>query len=725
MIFEDWAREFFGIEPPAVIIVTNEGPDGVFTPATLKLVDHISGRMEALELVNGDDVVSLAAVDDITADEDSLSVDPFFEDPPTTVAEARRVRDAVFANPMMAGNIVSGDGKATMILAERLPDADKLVMYDALKLIASEAPVNEETVTIAGRPVIEGEMGRIARSDITHMFPLVILTVAALLALTLRSLRGVTLPILVVFTACTWTFGLMAWTGTPVHAISSMMPSLLIAIGVADGIHIVHHFLLQAGEHPEDDARLVTFATMREMIAPVVMTSVTTAAGFLSLAISSLESLQILGTFLAFGVMAAMIFSLTLLPALLCVLPLPRKAAARAARAHHADNQLTSTLMRAIARAITSAPRMVMALAAISIVAAATGLPRIVIEASLIDNFPDDNPVVAADALVRSHFIGSTPIEIVLDAGSIDAWKDPANLEALVQMQDDLEDFVYIGETRSIADYIRRMNQVMNPNDPSAYSIPDDRNLIAQYLLLYSISGEPDDFDDVVDYDYRYANIRGTVAGDSSHVVGDTVDFVQRYVAENITPLGIDGRVTGPAQTSNMFVGLIISSQIRSLIVGLIFVGVLAGLLSRSAAAGVYCLVPVAIATVTNFAFMGWSHIALNVATALVSSMGIGIGVDYAIHFVVRYRREASSGTEPAAAMAATMSTSGVAIFYNALVVMVGFSVLSTSGFAVNQRLGLLAAVNMAVCFVATFTVLAAALFYMRPAFTRVPGRKE
>jgi predicted RND superfamily exporter protein len=281
-----------------------------------------------------------------------LSVDPFFEDPPATAAEARRVRDAVFANPMMAGNIVSGDGKATMILAEGLPDTDKVTLYDALKVVASEASVDQETVTIAGRPVIEGEMGRIARSDITQMFPLMILTVAALLALTLRSLRGVTLPLLVVFTACTWTFGLMAWTGAPVHAISSMMPSLLIAIGVADGIHIVHYFLLRSGEHPEDDARSVTFATMREMIAPVVMTSVTTAAGFLSLAISSLESLQILGMFLAFGVMAAMIFSLTLLPALLCVLPLPSKAAARAARAHHADNQLTSTLMHAIARAI-------------------------------------------------------------------------------------------------------------------------------------------------------------------------------------------------------------------------------------------------------------------------------------------------------------------------------------------------------------------------------------
>jgi predicted RND superfamily exporter protein len=721
MLFEDWAREFFGIEPPAVIMIVNDGPDGVFTPQTLRLVQHLSEQVEASPLVVGDDVVSLTAIDDITADEDTLLVDPFFEVAPSSRSEALRIRDAVFANPMMPGNLVSLDGKATLIMAEGLPGTPKLELYDALLEMVANAPVSDEQVVIAGRSVIEGEMGRIARSDILEMFPLVIATVGLLLALTLRCARGVVLPLMVVVTSVIWTFGLMGWTGAPVQAISSMMPSLLIAIGVADGIHIVHHFLIQLAKHPNDSARDVTFATTREMFAPVVMTSLTTAAGFYSLAISSITSMQILGTYIAFGVLAAMVFSLTLLPAVLCVLPLPRRAAARTARIEQGGHGISHRIMATFARVSSGYPQVVLAIGAVFTVVAASGVPRVVIDASLIRNFPLDNPVVSADAALQKYMVGSTPIEVVLDGHNVDTWKDPDNLEALVAMQSALEEYEHLAETRSIADFVRRMNQVMNPNDPDSYSIPPNRDLIAQYLLLYSISGEPDDFDDVVDYEYRYANLRSTVAGDSSLLVDRTVDFIQRYLDEHIAPLGIEGKVTGPAQTISMFAGLIISSQIRSLAIGLILVGLLAALLNRSFAAGFYCLIPVVVATVTNFAVLGWGGIPLGVTTALVSSMGIGIGVDYAIHFVVRYRREAAGGVEPAIAVARTMSSSGVAIFYNALVVMVGFSVLSTSGFLPNQRLGLMAALNMAVCFIATVTVLASALYYLRPAFTRVP----
>jgi hypothetical protein len=144
----------------------------------------------------------------------------------------------------------------------------------------------------------------------------------------------------------------------------------------------------------------------------------------------------------------------------------------------------------------------------------------------------------------------------------------------------------------------------------------------------------------------------------------------------------------------------------------------------RSFVAGLFTVLPVAVATVLNFGLLGWFGVTLDVATALLSSMGIGIGVDYAIHFVFRYRRDRLASMSPEAAMHETLSTSGVAIFYNAMVVLAGFLVLATSAFPPNRALGVLVSVNMLVCFLGTVTLLASALHRIQPAFVRPPSER-
>lgn len=711
IVFEDWTNDFFGINAAGVVLVSSDAPQGVFTPATLAVVKHISDEMETLELVDGADVASLAALDNIISSEDSLEVEPFFEEAPATQTEADAIREAVLANPMMVGTIVSRDASATLIGADILPGSDKVALYEELQRIVASAPPSDARIVVAGRPVIEGEMGRIARADMMRMLPYVLLTISVLLALLLRSKRGVVLPILVVLTSTVWTLGIQAFTGAPFLAINSSIPTLLVAIGVADGIHIVHHFASAAAAHPDWKAPRVVVHTMEEMTAPVIMTSVTTAAGFLSMVTSELVSMRLLGAYLAIGVMAAMLFSLTLLPATLALLPLPRR---RSASESSADPAIITSFMQRLASLVSERPRAVLLVAAGVSLVASIAIPRISINASLVNNFPLDNPVRIADKLVRERFVGALPMEITMDGGSLDAWKDPEKLRAMVAFQDALEESGRLGETRSIADFVRRMNQVMNPGDPDAYRIPDSRELIAQYLLLYSISGEPDDFDDVVDYDYQWANVRGNASSDHSAAIATVLAHIDELAEADLEPLGVQVRPSGTGQTLNMFVNLIINSQIRSIGFGLVLVGIVSAWLTGSLLGGLFCLVPVLMGTLFNFAALGWLDIPLGVTSAVTSSMGIGIGVDYAIHYVVRYRRAHAQSGDGAKAIRTTMQSSGVAILYNALVVLTGFAVLSTSGFLVNQHMGLLVAINMAVCSVGALTVLAAVL-YLKP----------
>ena len=717
--YNEWVEEYFSIENPILIGVVNSGPDGVFTPETLALIHHLTERLKAMPDIDGEDLVSLSEVDNITGDEEGMNVDPFFETPPATAAEARAVREAVFENDMMVGSLVSRDGTASMIIAEMTAGAVKVEVYRQVQDLVAQAPVRSEQVFIAGRPVMEGEMSTLARTDLTHMFPLVIVAAAVLLGLTLRSLRGAILPLLVVITSVIWTLGLMAWTGATFHAITSLMPTLLIAIGIANGIHVIHHYLLEAAAHPERSGRETTFATMEAMMQPVVLTSLTTAAGFLSLSLSPLRPVQTLGIFTAVGVLAGMVFSLTILPAVLALLPIPRRAAARAVHTQKEHGGVVAGVLDRLAPFVMGWPRLVVVGGVMLVVLSLLGLPRLVVDGSLIQNFPEGNAVKIADATLRARFRGTNPLQIVLNAQEVDGWKDPARLQAVEAFQRHLEAGGHVGRTRSIVDFLKRMNEVMNPEDPQAYRVPDNRDLVAQYLLLYSMSGEPDDFDDVVDYDYAQANIRVRVDTDHSNALKDILADIEEYAREHLEPLGVQTRMAGAARTSFAFMGLIIVGQVRSLIVAIVLCGILTSLMCRARSAGLYAIVPVAVATIVNFGVLAWVGIPLGVTTALISSIAIGIGIDYAIHFMVRYQRASQAGATPEDALRETYSTAGVAISYNALVVLVGFVVLATSEWPPNRALGIVVALNMFICFLGTVTLLAAALYHGRPTFMR------
>ena len=773
IVYKEQVEDRFGMRDNIVVGVLNDNPDenGVFNPRTLAIVKELSEQIALLpgiKAVRDEDVSSVATMDNITGTADGMAVDPFMETVPDTPEALAALRHNLFRNEMYVDWLVSRDGTGLLIMAKlesAVDNAAGLVQraeaYDAIEAMVQaqrDAGVPEQ-LYVAGRGAMETTVGRYARQDMATFLPLVLGVVLVTLYLTYRSLRGVLLPFAVVVGSVIWTLGLMGSLGFPLYFISTMMPVVLMAIGVADGIHILSRYYDEILEHPDTDGPTAVVATMSEMWRPVALTSLTTAAGFLSFLTAQLPPQRDFGLFAAVGVLVAMVLSLTLLPAVLAMLPV--KVSRGLARQMSRSGNLAATGWAArglswLGRSVARRPLLVWAPSVVVVLVCLVGTQRIVVNTSAIRIFPASSSIRVAEGVLRQKFQGTVPLYVVIEGHEADRLKDPVLLQQLDRMQAAAEQNPIVGGSVSIAEFVKRMNRVMNEDRPEMEVIPTSRDLIAQYLLLYSFSGDPDDFDEVVDYDYQYANVAFYLREDSSQEIVRVVRQVQDYaLAEfgraeqagggggeplllrvgrwllDLTPThtgwetdhGFRIGFAGGAYFTYHLSELVISGQVSSLLVSLGAVFVLTAFMFRSVVAGLINVIPIGIVIIFSFGVMGLLGLELEVGKALTSSMVIGIGIDYTIHFLNKYRLKVRSGLrQPTAITEATMATSGKAIFFNAVVVIGGFAVFLSSNFQSNFYLGAMLVLNMSACLLVSMTVLPALLNTFKPRF--VYGRQ-
>jgi hypothetical protein len=310
---------------------------------------------------------------------------------------------------------------------------------------------------------------------------------------------------------------------------------------------------------------------------------------------------------------------------------------------------------------------------------------------------------------------GSTVLSIVVDGKKPGAMKEPEMLRRLDELQRYAERQPEVGETLSLAEYVKRMHLVMNENKEEFHAIPDSRDLIAQYLLLYSMSGDPGDFDEVVDYDYRKSSVKVQLKRDNALSIKHFLARMEPFLEETFRASGAEVASTGHSAVTVVVVDLVISGLLTSLLTAFLIIFLITACMFRSPLIGLITLIPVAGAILANFGLLSAFGIRLGIATTMNSCIGIGIGIDYTIHFMARYREMLKVRPEPRWAIAQTMSSSGKAILFNALVVALGFLVLLFSVTPPNQSLGLLVALNMVTSFLGAMTILPAVLTFVPP----------
>ncbi len=846
VLFDESIREEFDIEDPIVVVIRTDHPNGIFNISTLRLIDGLTRDFKELDGVKNSDVFSLSTERNNRVYPGTLTFRTFLDPMPATQRELDRLRDDLLGVQLYTGTLVSYDELGTSILIGTPPGADRSTFYREIQDIVAAQGAISDKISVIGAPVAEALLGTHiledlgvpsmllgatvgrAEQDIEWRLPrtldelrlliagnigLVPIAIAVMMVVFVISFRSVTaavLPMTEVGACLIVVFGLMGWFDVPVYLTIAVLPVILTAIGVADEIHIFARYVQELRDRPGADHIAAVTATMEEMWIPVVKTSVTTAVGFLSFALSPIGPVRAFGLFTAAGIVFCMLWSLTVIPALLVLIP-PKWFVARAHRNAGTPGEAGPPWFGRFAVAVVRYRFVVLALAALIVAIGPIGLRRVVVQDSWIDGFAPSSPFHKATSMFNEQFLGTHILLVCVDTGEMrlsgeldltinnrpplkfpaDLVADPETLVGLhvrlrpigrapvatqgprrsprarefkdwiatASIVDDrlqvttnrtfgllksylrlgprervsyeitskrlcspdvlhriaeLEDFIEsrrdctVGGVMGTADYIETTNYLVRARKEEYRRIPDTpRQVDRMWAHLKRVRGE-EGLREVVDEKRSRGLITVFLKDANFQDTARLMDAIREYERANLAPHGIALDFAGDVAVSQTLIGAIVSTQVRSLIVSLIGILLVTTVLVRSLHWGLYCVLPCAVAVLINFAVMGFTGMPLGVATSMFAGMTLGIGVDFAIHLLERFRLARSRGLEPAEAVSDAVTAVGPAIVIDGLGVALGFGVMTLSQVPANARLGALVVLSIIGCLAATLLLLPA-----------------
>jgi len=696
-------EEFGGLD----VIMISYHTDDVFSGRGLQLIDNLTYALEGLPDV--EKVISLTNYEAILSDDESMTVDTFIQDYPETKEESDSLAAAAGMDPMLGRLLVSPDREYTAIIVYPHSDAEEVVLVDSLRSICLPFQKQGHDLKLGGMPVIRTHITEDIAHDTTIFIPAGMILIAILLYFSFRSRRGVILPLLVVVLSILGTVGLMTWLGLMLTVITSIMPIMLIAVASAYGIHIITRYFEDCAELSEETDRIVVVSSVIEhMMRPLFLAGLTTMIGFMSLLSHILPAAREMGLLTAFGVVLAFIISITLIPAVLVLSKRP--SAAR--QAQNTTNRLLSRILASSASFVFHKRKVVFTIFGVFIIIAAAGIPRVVIDSNPLNYYAADSEVRLINDIIEDHFGGSTTMSVVIE-GDI---KSPVVLEQIDKIQAFLHGKEGVGYTLALTDFIKLMNQSMNGGDPKYYRIPESRQLISQYLLLYSWESSDGYLDTYVDYEYQNAHVVIRINTMDVYYMMDLQRELNAFLDDNVS-VENEPRSEGYAVLLANLMPMMVKGQTRSLILSVVLAALVTGLIFRSISAAFISALPLAFAISGVFAIMGYAGVTLNTATSMLSSIMIGVGIDYTIHFIFRFRTEIRKGLNDEDAFIKTLSTTGQGIIINGFSVMVGFAVCMLSTFIPIFFFGWLISVSIFMCLVAALTLLPLVLILTRPNF--------
>jgi len=659
---------------------------------TKEVFEHIRQITDSLRFMNGvGSIMSLIDVIDIKGSDWGIEIGKLVDeyDLPDTEKEWNDLRSYVLSKEMYKGTLVSADATMTIIMVRLQGEVEKVEVARNLRRKTMELGLPEK-LYFGGQPFFIEAIGNVISKDLTLIGPFSFLLILFVLYFSFRSIRGVILPVLTILISIIWTYGVMGLTGVEISIITSIIPILLIAIGSAYTIHVYNRIEETVAENRDSGLKVA----LAYIMTPVFFASLTTIFGFLSFIFGSyIKIISTFGIFTSLGIFFAMLLSLFFIPALIATFPARKSKLSR-----RSSGYFLILLLDKLYRYINKYPGTIVIVWAFIIIPFLIGIFRIERRVDFLDYLKKDNPNRITEKVLTGKMGGTSPVYVSVKGNVL----DPEVLKQIKSTSEFMLKDKNLVNARSVADFFEQMNDVMGEGK----KIPDDQEKVAN--LWFLLEGQ-EILEQLVSPELDEALINATFGSTDIQDAKTFIDGLNQYILET-GDMENKIEVTGIPSLVLKLDRSIITSQMRSLGIATILVFIAVSFLMRSFFKGTIAIIPIIITLVILYGFMGLSGIPLDIATVLVGSISIGIGIDYSIHMITNLNHEIKFSGKLVEAIKNSIKISGRSIIINVMAVSFGFLILLWSNLIPLQRFGLLVSITMITSGLGSLTLLPAIL---------------
>ncbi len=696
-------RDQFGRDEMAIITLE---PKKVFDIKFLTQLKELHKDLKE-NLPYLDDITSLINARNTYGDKDELIVEDLLENWPENEKELAEIEKRARNNSMYKNILLSEDGSITTIIikthtysnqneapeddlsgfgdededigqtedghkANYLTDEENSEFVKALEKIVKKHDTGKFPVMIAGTPVVSDFLKRSMIDNMRQFMVIAFLTIGIFLFIMFRRLSGVLMPLFIVFISLISTAGLMAFSGVPIKIPTQILPSFLLSVAVGASVHIlVMFFQSYDRQHSRRDS--IAHALGHSGLA-IAMTSLTTAAGLLSFSTAEVAPIADLGLFASAGVILSLIYTIVFLPVLLAIFPVKSKSQKKGDNNVEPKESFMDFLLNTCIHISTRHPKKLLIIAFLFVLVALAGATRIQLSHDPVRWLPDDSDVRIASEKMDLALQGTTSLEIILDTEKENGLYEPELLSKLEKSAKEIEKYsdekVYVGKAWSLTSVIKETNQALHENRAEFYSIPGNRDLIAQELFLFENSGS-DDLEDFTDTQFTKARFTIKLPFIDAIAYDRFMDTVEDHFKENYPDQKI--KITGMVAMLARVLTNAIHSMIKSYGYAFVVITILMIFLIGKVKIGVFSMIPNIFPIIMMLGVMGWLNLPMDLFCMLVGSIAIGLAVDDTIHFMHNFRRYYETYNDPEKAVYETLHTTGKAMLVTTCVLSIGF----------------------------------------------------
>lgn len=725
-------RKTFGREEKLVLTIS---ADDLFTFETIHRLKNLQTSIEK-NVPHIHDVSGLINARVTLGEKDNLIVKDLFDPWPKTPEDLEKIKKTVQASRLFENLLINKAGTFSAIVIESqtyspkkeseaemldafddafddaedktspqqppsapptfLTDLENSAMITALSKIIKENQKPNFTIHMAGSPYLTDSLKRAMQKDMATFIGLILLTIIIFLGILFRRVSGVILPLFTVALSTISTMGLLAHTGTSVKIMTQIIPSFLLAVGVGASVHILAIFYKHFDEHHNKGAALRY--TLGHSGLPILMTSLTTAAGLLSFAFSGLAPVAELGLFASMGVLLALLYTCILLPTLLAIFPIKPKLHKKGLTTDRMNKLLIwfSDISIKYAKPILIGSILLMA----GWIYAATQLSY---SHNPMEWMAKDHPTRVATTIIDKALRGSVSMELLIHTKQENGLHDPDILNGIdllmtQAMAIQTEDY-FVGKAMSLVDILKEVHQALNENNADYYAIPQNRQLIAQEFLLFENSGS-DDLKTFVDSQFQTARITFKVPWVDAikyHSLIEDINHRAQVIFAGKATIRQTGMIVILAST----VTTAIRSMGESYLIAFLAITLMMIFLLGDFKLGLISMIPNLFPILSTLGIMYALNLPMDLFSMLIGSIVIGLAVDDTMHFMHNYKRYTDEGLSPPAAIQNTLTGAGRAMLVTSIVLSMGFFVYVFSSMNNLISFGILASAAIVVALLA------------------------